>query len=227
MHKLVLALFSLALLQPASAQQVSKKPLDHSVYDKWESVANPKISNNGKYVLYQVKPQQGDGTLYLKTTGNRLLRQISRGDSAVFSADSRFVVFAIKPPYQVVRQARIKKKKPEDMPKDSLGIYDLEAGKLSKYANVKSFQLAEKASVLAFLATRAPVKDAGKKAPADTLKKVTDKLLEADKAGAALTVINLFKGSPREFEAVTDYHISKVGNKAAFAVAAPKNNKAL
>ena len=224
MHKLLLLLTCSVLLRPALAQQASKKPLDHSVYDRWESVTNQKISDNGKYVLYQVKPQQGDGMLYIKTAGNRTLRQVPRGDSAAFSADSRFVVFPIKPPYKDVRQAKIKKKKPEDMPKDSLGIYALETGKLTRYANVKSFQLAEKASTVAFLASKAPVK-AMPKAPADTLKKLTDGLLEADKAGAQLTVVNLLTGSVREFAAVTDYQISKLGNRTAFAVAAPKKSK--
>ena len=225
MLKLSLLFACLVCLQPAVAQQVSKKPLDHSVYDKWESVANQKISNNGRYVLFQVKPQQGDGMLYIKTAGNRPLAQFSRGDSALFTADSRYVVFPIKPPYKDVRQARIKKKKPEEMPKDSLGIYALETGKLTKFANVKSFQLAEKASVLAFLGTKAPVKDVQPKAPADTLKKLTDDLLGAKKAGAPLTIVNLQTGSVREFAAATDYQLSKLGNKMAFAVLAPKNSK--
>ncbi|GAB2718004.1 peptidase S9 [Hymenobacter frigidus] len=225
MHKLALLFACLIGLRPAVAQQVAKKPLDHSVYDKWESVVNQKISNNGKYVLFQVKPQQGDGTLHIKTAGNRPLAKISRGDSAVFSADSRYVVFPIKPPYQLVRQAKIKKKKPDDMPKDSLGIYALETGKLTKYANVKSFQLAEKASVLAFLGTKPLVKDPKPKAPADTLKKLTDGLLEANKAGAPLTVLNLLTGKAREFASVTEYQISKLGNRTAFAVLAPKNSK--
>ena len=144
MSKLILLFAGLLGQLPALAQQAPKKPLDHSVYDKWENVANPKISPNGRYVLYQVKPQQGDGTLYLKTYDNRQLAQISRGDSAAFSADSRFAVFPIKPPYALVRQAKIKKKKPDDMPKNSLGVYALETGKLTKYANVKSWQLAAK-----------------------------------------------------------------------------------
>ena len=225
MHKLLLSFALVACQLPALAQQAPKKPLDHSVYDAWESIANQKISPNGKYVLFQVKPQQGDGTLHIKTAGNRPLARISRGDSAVFSADSRFVVFPIKPPYQLVRQAKIKKKKADDMPKDSLGIYALETGKLTKYANVKSFQLAEKASVLAFLGTRPLTKDAKSKAPADTLKKLTDSLLEANKAGAPLTVLNLLTGKAREFAAVTEYQLSKPGNRTAFAVLAPKNSK--
>jgi len=220
-----LTLFTCLLSLPALAQQASKKPLDHSVYDQWQSVAGQRVSHNGKYVLFQVKPQQGDGTLYLKTSGNQTLRQISRGDSAVFSADSKYAVFSISPRYQDVRQAKIKKKKPDQMPKDSLGIYALATGKLLKYADVKSYQLAEEVSVLAFLATKPLLKDTLKKAPVDTVKKITDKLLETQKGGAVLTIMRLDKGEPRTFEAVTDYKVSKPGNKVAFAVAAPKGNK--
>jgi dipeptidyl aminopeptidase/acylaminoacyl peptidase len=220
-----LPLFASLVCLPALAQPTPKKPLDHSVYDQWQSVANQRISNNGKYVLYQVKPQQGDGMLYLKTMANKALRQVSRGDSAQFSADAKFAVFAIRPRYQDVRQARIKKKKPDQMPKDSLGIYGLETGKLTKYANVKSFQLAEKASVLAFLALKPAAKDSLKKAPVDTVKKITDRLLEVKKDGAPLTILDLRTGRTRTFESVTDYQVSKPGNKVAFAVAAPKNNK--
>jgi dipeptidyl aminopeptidase/acylaminoacyl peptidase len=220
-----LILFTGLAAGPALAQQAPKKPLDHSVYDQWQSVANQKISDNGKYVLFQVKPQQGDGTLYLKTVAGRPLRQVSRGDSAQFTADSRFAVFAIRPRYQDVRQARIKKKKPDQMPKDSIGIYNVDTGKLTKYANVKSFQVAEKAPVLAFLGVKPAVKDSLKKAPVDTVKKITDRLLETRKEGALLTVISLTTGKLRTFEAVTDYQLSKPGNKVAFAVAAPKGSK--
>ncbi|UOR04707.1 prolyl oligopeptidase family serine peptidase [Hymenobacter aerilatus] len=222
-----LLLFTGLLSVPAVAQQAPKKPLDHSVYDQWQSVAGQRISHNGKYVLLQVRPQQGDGTLYLKTAGNQTLRQISRGDSAMFSADSKYAVFKISPRYQDVRQARIKKKKPDQMPKDSLGVYALTTGKLAKYGDVKSFQLAEEGAVLAFLATKPLLKDTLKKAPVDTVKRITDKLLETQKGGAVLTILNLDKGQPRTFEAVTDYKVSKSGNKVAFAVAAPKGSKNL
>ncbi|MDO7888269.1 S9 family peptidase [Hymenobacter cheonanensis] len=222
-----LILFAGLAASPALAQQAPKKPLDHTVYDQWQSVANQRISDNGKYVLFQVKPQQGDGTLYLKTTAGRPLRQVSRGDSALFTADSRFAVFAIKPRYQDVRQARIKKKKPEQMPKDSIGIYNVDTGKLTKYANVKSFQVAEKAPVLAFLGVKPAVKDSLKKAPVDTVKKITDRLLETKKEGALLTVISLPTGQVRTFEAVTDFQVSKPGNKVAFAVAAPRGSKTI
>ncbi|MGI4833005.1 MAG: prolyl oligopeptidase family serine peptidase [Janthinobacterium lividum] len=229
MPKYLLLLAGLASLPaslPALGQQAPKKPLDHTVYDQWQSVANQRLSPDGRYVLYQVKPQQGDGVLYVKTAGGQLLRQVSRGDSAQFSADSRYVVCSIKPRYQDVRQARIKKKKPDQMPKDSLGVLALSTGQLTKYANVKSFQLAEEAPVLAFLAPKPAAKDSLKKAaPVDTVKKITDKLLETKKEGALLTVLRLAGGPARTFEAVTDYQLSKPGNAVAFAVAAPRGDK--
>ncbi len=33
-----------------------KKPLDHSVYDGWQSIAERSISNDGKYVVYAINP---------------------------------------------------------------------------------------------------------------------------------------------------------------------------
>jgi hypothetical protein len=46
-----------------------KKPLDHSVYDGWESIGERTISADGKYLAYSVVPQQGDGRLQ---SGQRL-----------------------------------------------------------------------------------------------------------------------------------------------------------
>lgn len=224
MLKYLTLLACLAAL-PLRAQPTPQKPLDYTVYDAWQSVANQRLSPNGQYVLFEVKPQQGDGVLHLATAANRPLRLVARGDSAQFSADSRFVVFHLKPRYQDVRQARIRKKKPDQLPKDSLGIYTLAGGQLRKYADVKSFQLAEEAPVLAFLGVKPLVKDSTKKAPVDSVKKITAKLLETNKEGAQLTVIDLPTGRVRTFEAVTDYQVSKRGNKVAFAVAAPKVNK--
>ena len=72
MHRFLFLFACLLGLQPVFAQQGPKKPLDHSVYDQWQSVANPRISPNGKYVLFQVKPQQGQARLARSIRRNRL-----------------------------------------------------------------------------------------------------------------------------------------------------------
>ncbi len=68
-----------------------KKPLDHSVYDGWQSIGERAISNNGKYVVYAVTPQEGDGTLVLQAADNSWKKEVPRGYSATITEDNRFV----------------------------------------------------------------------------------------------------------------------------------------
>lgn len=117
-----------------------KKPLDHAVYDGWQSVGERAISNNGKFVVYAVTPQEGDGTLFLQAADNSWKKEIARGYGATISEDSRFVVFKIRASYKDTRDARIKKKTPNDMPKDSLGILELGKEAVTKIARVRSFK---------------------------------------------------------------------------------------
>src|SRR3954465_2380876 len=111
---LLLLFFSVAFAQ--------KKPLDHSVYDSWQSIGERAISNDGKVVVYAVNPQEGDGTLYIQASDNSYKKAIPRGYNATITEDNRYVIFRIRPFFKDTRDARIKKKRPDDMPKDSLGI---------------------------------------------------------------------------------------------------------
>lgn len=70
---------------------------------------------------------------------------VPRGYNAVLTDDSRYAVFKIRPLYAETREARIKKKKPEDMPKDSIGIVELGKTGVVKAARVKSFKMPDKA----------------------------------------------------------------------------------
>src|SRR6476620_3504645 len=124
-------LSALMLISVSGLAQV-KKTIDHSVYDNWRSLGERSISATGKYMLYAINPQEGDGELVLRSTDGTKELHIPRGTEATFSADGRYAVCRIKAPFADTRQARIKKKKPEDMPKDSLGIVTLENMNLVK-----------------------------------------------------------------------------------------------
>lgn len=122
-----------------------KKPLDHSVYDAWQSIGERAISNNGKYVVYTVNPQEGDGMLVIQTSDGKYKKEIPRGYNATITEDNLFVVFKIKPPFKDTRDAKIKKKKPDEMPKDSLGIVELGKDSIIKKPGIKSYKTPEKA----------------------------------------------------------------------------------
>lgn len=88
-----------------------KKPLDHSVYDGWESLGEKKISGNGSWVSFTVEKQEGDGKLIVKNPSASVELTIDRGYAASFSNDDQYLVFKIKPPYKDTRDAKIKKEK--------------------------------------------------------------------------------------------------------------------
>lgn len=117
-----------------------KKPLDHSVYDGWESISSSSISENGRYVLFQVSPQEGDGYLVIKdrTSGKEV--KIDRGYNGILSTNGKNAVCLVKAPFEATRQAKIKKKKAEEMPQDSLAIIELISARIEKVPQVTSYK---------------------------------------------------------------------------------------
>ncbi|WP_026769997.1 prolyl oligopeptidase family serine peptidase [Asinibacterium sp. OR53] len=157
-----------------------KKPLDHTVYDQWQSITERTISNDGKYVAYTINPQEGDGVLVIQAVNGAYKQEIARGYSAVVSNDNRFVICRIKPPFKDTRDARIKKKKPEDMPKDSLGIIDLVTGRVTKTARVKSFKMPDEIGTwLAYLLEKV-LPETNRLLPVDSLTRINNMLTMAD-----------------------------------------------
>lgn len=146
-----------------SATAQNKKPLTHDVYDDWKSLGERLISNDGQYAVYSINPQEGDGELVVQNLSTKATQTVARGYGAVISEDSRFVVFKIKPLFQDTRQAKIKKKKPDDMPKDSLGIIELGKEGVVKLARVKSFKTPEKGFGFAAWHLEKPEPDTTKK----------------------------------------------------------------
>ena len=139
MRKAFLGLSLLGATLVTYAQQPAKKPLDHSVYDSWQSIGSKLISNNGQWVVYTIVPQEGDGNLFIydRKTGQSTI--IPRGSSPVITEDTRYLVCSIKPPFKDTREAKIKKKKAAEMPKDSMAIIALGQPGVLKISSVKSF----------------------------------------------------------------------------------------
>lgn len=52
-------LLMLAVLCGA-ALRAQNKPLDHDVYDGWQSVTAVQLSPDGRLLSYEIRPQEGD-----------------------------------------------------------------------------------------------------------------------------------------------------------------------
>lgn len=225
-----------------------KKPLDHSVYDGWQSIGEKLISNNGKWIVYSVTPQEGDADLFIQSASGDYKKQVARGYDAQITEDSRFVVFKIKPFYIDTREARIRKKKADELPKDSIGILALGSDTVFKKAMVRSFKLPAKASGwVAYQKEKEPASRSSNGATqktVDSLRKTIDSLVllvteiknikagnkdekDADEEpssapafieGSDLVLRNLEKGSERTFKRVRDYLFNEEGQKLVLHV---------
>ena len=178
------------LLLAASASSFlafsQKKPLDHSVYDGWQNIGDKYISNDGKWAVYAVNVQEGDGMLVVQATDNSYKKEIPRGYNAAITEDSRFVVFRIRPFFKDTREARIKKKTPDQMPKDSLGILEPGRDSLVKIPGVRSYKIPEKeGGWLAYQLDKAMPDAKGAAAVADSLTRLNNLLHMADSLARA------------------------------------------
>jgi len=163
--------------------RAQKKPLDPSVYDKWESIGERMLSPDGKWLVYTITPQEGDARLEIRGIGNDYSKEVPRGTEATITEDGRFVVFLIKPFFRDTREARIRKRPADQMPKDSLGWLELGTDKLVKIPRVRSYKVPEKSGEwIAYLAEKslAPTDSATRlkllMARADSLARVADSL---------------------------------------------------
>ncbi len=198
---------------PPPPPTVVKKPLTHDVYDFWKDIPERVISNNGQWFGYALNPQEGDGKVVFHNLATHQADSVARGEGLKLSADSEFAVFKIKPQLEATKAARRAKKKKDELPKDSLGIFALASKKLVKFPTVQSFKLPEKGSDwVAFLGESPKVKpDTTKKAPSKRPKR------ESDENGYRLVVRQLKSGTEKIFPFVTEYEVAKNGKRLAFA----------
>lgn len=250
-------LLSLLVLFGAVHVHAQKKPLDHSVYDGWQSVGERHISPDGRWAAYAVNPQEGDGTLYVQDVASKkVVAAIPRGYNALLTADSRYLVCRIKPLHADTRAARIKKKKAEEMPKDSLAVLALGTDSLVKKARVASYKLPKEAGTwLAYHKEKELSKasvNAATQRSVDSLQKKVDSLLQlvvqlkntkagnADDAdaeepgegssgnaeGSDLVLRNLATGKEQVFRNVGEYHFDKKGSRLLMKLMKPAKDSA-
>ena len=180
----ILLFFMVFLCMKTSAQ---KKELDHTVYDSWQSIRETSFHPQGKYIVYAIVPQEGDGTFIIRNvkTGNEL--SIARATQAVFTENGEYLVAKIKPSFVETRKAKIDKKKADEMPKDSLVIVELATNTIQKIPSVKNFQLAEHGN--------------------DMIVYLKDKKGDINKEGSDLVMRDLSSAKEKTFSNISQYLI--------------------
>jgi dipeptidyl aminopeptidase/acylaminoacyl peptidase len=267
----VALLCTLALLASMSlAQQATpattKRPLTHQDYDSWRSILAQQVSRDGKFVAYAYVPQDGDGEIVVRNIATGVDWKASRGyrppvpppddpgtniaefqaEQArllrpVFTADSRFVVFGTEPTKAEVTKAKKEKKKPEDMPKNGLGIMDLSNGTVAQVERVKSFRVPEDGSgYFAYLLESAKPEEKPAESPKPADPSASPSATEPSAVapgprpssgrskkkeyGTELVLRNTGTGTERKFSDVLDYTISKDAKTLVFTTSSRKDD---
>ncbi|WP_322970478.1 prolyl oligopeptidase family serine peptidase [Faecalibacter sp. LW9] len=198
-----------------------KKPLDHTVYDEWQSIGYSMLSNDGNWVAYQVKTQESDNTLAVFGIPSQKSLEFHRGDQVKFTADSKFAIFNIKPFYKDLKEVRIKKKKEHEIAKDSIGIVNLSTQKVEKLPNLKSFKVPEKeGSFVAYLLHKEEKKDSVKGKD----KKAEPKIDGKKDQPLDLVLRNLVSGKKETFKNVVNYDFSDNGKHLVFTTKPEKKD---
>lgn len=219
MRKLSLYISIICFLFNLSLTAQEKIPLDHSAYDNWKSLSNPKISNDGKWISYEIKPAKGDGWLHIINSETNFHDSIARGEKAIFSPNSNYLAFSIKPQKDTIRKIKLAKKKVEDYVTDSLGIYIFENDSLIKIAKIESFKLAKiESNWMVYKLEKSKEKEKTIRKKKKKLfgfllkkKKEKPKKKEYKQDGTEVIVFNPLSNSSFNFKNIKEYQISKNG----------------
>lgn len=221
--------FLIVLVLAATSALAQKLPLDEKVYDGWKSMSAPVISNDGRWVSWEINPQQGDGWLFVRNQKTGRTDSIHYGYKASFSRDGKYLVYQVKPSYSETRQAKKKKLKDDQMPKGNLGVRLLDTGKDTIFKAVKSYSIPEKNSDwMAFLLEKKK-DDKKDKQAADTSKTQPAPKSKAKKSpepkGTELVVMNPLTGKGFRYQDVTEYIVPSEGSVISFLQDIPDTTK--
>ena len=84
----------------------AQRPLEIEDLNRWQTIADSRLSADGRWVTYVLKPDLGDPTTVLYDTEAEKEWRFARADKPRFSAESDHLVFMIHPALDSTRALR-------------------------------------------------------------------------------------------------------------------------
>ena len=222
---IAIGLTCLFFIQASFAQ---KKQLDHTVYDDWKSLTNISVDNSGRFTIAIINPQEGDSKLFIQDLKKNKSFEHNRISSYSLSTDGKHTVALLKAPFADTRKAKIEKKKPDEMPKDSLLIIDNETFTYYILPDVKSYKTSQElGNYVAYAITLAPDTT---KMGADTISVTTDsikskpKKKDISKKKEVVVLHNLITQQKDTLQNTKEYIFNKYGNAFAAVIEPEKKD---
>jgi dipeptidyl aminopeptidase/acylaminoacyl peptidase len=191
-------------VQPDSA----KAPITHDVYATWRSIQHTQLSRDGQWLAYALVAQEADGELVVRHMADGREHRAPRGTSPQFSADGRFVAFAVQPTRDELDQAKKDKKKGDEAPKAGAAWMDLATGRVETVERVKRFAWGRDGGRhLAMLLEPLAKKDSGKEPAKD-----------AKVPGTALVLIDAETKQRNTYKDAAEFEWNRPGTLLAYTL---------
>jgi hypothetical protein len=252
----------LLVVLAVAVAHAQKRAITAKDFDSWKAINGQVLSHDGHFLAYGIFPQEGDGEVVIRDlkTGQEWRENAGqlpapaaadegsdgpppvRTVRVVFTEDSKRAVFLAFPKRETVEKA---KKDKTVHPQEEMVVFDLVAGKATRVADVKSFQVPEKADgVMAYQKygppAAAPAAVDGSNPP------IADDAMdgarsgdqdEQDQArgraaaggrgsnaefGSPVVLLTFATANERTFADVLEYALGKDGKVMAYSVASPK-----
>ena len=223
---LILSIFTIVITSCAATGQmndeVEKRTLSHDDFDIWQDISRETLSRDGRFLLYELNPQEGDGDLIIRDFNDEQIDSLHRGGRFELSYNDRTIAFFLATPYEKEREAKIEEKNPNEEFDDTLAVYQLDTGELEKIPEVDSYKMPEKSGKwLAYHFDRDLENDEvedeeGEENNDEYNETRQDEPENNDETETDLILRNLETGEEEIFHHVQNYHFSKHGERLVF-----------
>lgn len=139
----VLLTLAVSSLCSIAVAQTDQRALDHTDYDRWNSIGASQISNDGKWVSFSINSakKNSESTLHVRRTGTTKEYTIPRATGARFTFNSTHLIYRVSPEKKRIKELRKAKLSASELPSSQLEILNLQTGQRSTFDRVTSFTL--------------------------------------------------------------------------------------
>jgi len=208
--KIVLVL----LLIPITNFAQDKLKIDHNAYDNWKSIKSTLFSSEGTFVVYNLNPHKGDGTLFIQNTDKTILKSVERGKGAKIHYNEKFVTYQIGAQFDSLRQLKLDKVKKDKFPKDTLGIYWMDGDSTELIPGIESYKLAKEGDWLAYLLAKDTREDC--KVYKCKFRQKRNTCTKEKTSGKTLILYNPISNEKQEIFQVKEYYFNEKGTKLGY-----------
>jgi hypothetical protein len=143
-HRLALPIVLTLFASPLAAQQnPTLKPAD---YARWESLGATELSPDGRWLAYELRRVDEDVALLIREVATDSVRRVEHATRPAFSMEGRWVAYLVG----VSRQEQERSEEAKKPVRTRLELLELGTGRLSKVADVASFQFSGDGRYLAW-----------------------------------------------------------------------------